>query len=183
MTCSPSIDVANLTPVQLQTRYKAWADALTYEMALSQADAELRKARKTTFTSILRTLHHVYIVEEIFRAHLREVEHSHHSRSSDTPPAIDELHQNVQTMNTWWVDYVDGLSAHDFSQPVRFKFVDGTDGVMTRQEIICHVVQHATYHRGYVDDMMYHIPVTPPATDYPIFLRQLRRAAAHPDAP
>ena len=56
--------------------------------------------------------------------------------------------------------------------PVDFKFVSGADGRMTRAEMILHVVQHASYHRGYVDDMMYQIPVEPPSTDLNVFLRE-----------
>ncbi len=42
---------------------------------------------------------------------------------------------------------------------------------MSRGEMIAHVVNHATYHRGFVADMMYQVPAMPPATDLPVFLR------------
>lgn len=44
---------------------------------------------------------------------------------------------------------------------------------MTREEIILHVVNHATYHRGFVADVFYQVPAKPPATDLPVFLRDV----------
>jgi uncharacterized damage-inducible protein DinB len=37
--------------------------------------------------------------------------------------------------------------------------------------MVLHVVNHGTYHRGLVADMMYQAGVTPEATDLPVFLR------------
>jgi uncharacterized damage-inducible protein DinB len=34
-------------------------------------------------------------------------------------------------------------------------------------------VNHKTYHRGQVADMMYQVPARPPVTDLPVFLRDV----------
>src|SRR5256885_7587344 len=36
-----------------------------------------------------------------------------------------------------------------------FEFVGGGQGAMTREQIVLHVVNHGSYHRGFVSDMMY----------------------------
>lgn len=43
---------------------------------------------------------------------------------------------------------------------------------MTRAEILLHVVNHTTYHRGFVADMFYQIPSKPRTTDLPVFLSE-----------
>ncbi len=156
--------------VRMMTRYKAWADDLTYAAASDVPERELIKKRPTTFGSIARTLHHVQIVDEIFRAHLEGSDHGFSRRTEDTAPALDALRDNARALNAWWVEFAEAQTPEDLERPVRFKFVSGTDGRMTRGEIILHVVQHATYHRGYVDDMMYQIPFEPPTTDLSAFL-------------
>lgn len=50
---------------------------------------------------------------------------------------------------------------------------------MTCNEMILHVVNHGTYHRGFVGDMMYQAGVTPSATDLPVFLRDVAQDAWH----
>jgi uncharacterized damage-inducible protein DinB len=57
---------------------------------------------------------------------------------------------------------------------VRFTLIGGNPGVMTRSEILLHIVNHCTYHRGFVADMFYQVPARPPTTDLPVFLRERR---------
>ena len=44
----------------------------------------------------------------------------------------------------------------------------------TRGEILLHVVNHTSYHRGFVADLFYQVPggVRPPTTDLPVYLRE-----------
>ena len=44
---------------------------------------------------------------------------------------------------------------------------------MSRNEIILHVVNHGTYHRGFVSDMMYQVPAVLPANDLSVYLRDV----------
>ncbi len=37
---------------------------------------------------------------------------------------------------------------------------------------LLHVVNHATYHRGHIAQMLYSSDVVPPVTDFPVFLRE-----------
>jgi len=44
---------------------------------------------------------------------------------------------------------------------------------MSRSDMILHVVNHGTYHRGLVSDMMYQVPAVPPANDLTVYLRDV----------
>lgn len=43
---------------------------------------------------------------------------------------------------------------------------------MSAGAMLLHVVNHASYHRGWVIQMYFDIPAMPPMTDLPIFLRE-----------
>jgi uncharacterized damage-inducible protein DinB len=46
---------------------------------------------------------------------------------------------------------------------------------MARAEILLHVVNHTTYHRGNVASMIYDVPGhRPPTTDLPVYLRDVQ---------
>lgn len=45
---------------------------------------------------------------------------------------------------------------------------------MTRGEILMHIVNHATYHRGWVSDLFFQVPAKPPTTDWNVFLSEYR---------
>jgi len=89
---------------------------------------------------------------------------------------LDALWVKQQQMDDWWVNFAEGLSAAALDEVVEFDFVGArpTDkrGAMSRTDIFMHIVNHGNYHRGFVGDMLYQAGTTPPATDYPVFLRE-----------
>lgn len=74
----------------------------------------------------------------------------------------------------WYISFVDLQSEQALSQIVDFKFVDGGPGSLSRGDMLLHIVNHKTYHRGYVADMLYESGLKPPTMDLPVFLRDAR---------
>ena len=159
--------------LQMLIRYKAWADELTFRSVMSLPDEEITRERQTTFKSMVHTLNHVYVVDDIFRAHLEGRPHGYTARNTEVPPPIQALWQACQEMDLWYVELADRLSETELAETISFEFVGGGLGAMTRQDILLHLVNHATYHRGFVSDMMYQVPAVPPANDLPVFLRDV----------
>lgn len=168
MTEYPGTDLGTLL------RYKAWTNRTVFATVAGLPAGEADKTRVTRFGNIVHTLNHVFVVEEIFRAHLEGRHHGHTSRNTLVPPPLEELRQNVEAMDLWWIDYWASLSPAQLDEVVRFTFVDGGDGAMTRREILLHLVIHATYHRGFVGDMLFQASVDPQATDFTVYLRDER---------
>jgi uncharacterized damage-inducible protein DinB len=51
--------------------------------------------------------------------------------------------------------------------------MSGESGVMSAGAMLLHVVNHASYHRGWVIQMYFDIPAIPPITDLSEFLREV----------
>ena len=151
-------------------RYKAWADDLVFAAAAKLPEAELTAPRKIVFGSLLRTLNHVYAMDDVWRAHLEGRPHGYTTRNPDACPALAELRQAQAGMDAWFVRYADALSHED--EVVSFRFIGGGPGSMTRRDILMHVANHGTYHRGNVASMMYQAGMPPPTTDLPVFLKR-----------
>lgn len=77
-------------------------------------------------------------------------------------------------MDRWYVACADSLTDRMAGEIVRFEFVGGGQGAMTREEILLHVVNHGSYHRGFVGDMLYQVPAPSPANDLPVYLREVQ---------
>ncbi|WP_299394069.1 DinB family protein [Pelagibius sp.] len=159
--------------LQMLTRYKAWANDLIFRAVSTLPAAEIVKERQTLFKSMLMTLNHVYVVDDIFKAHLEGREHGYAARNTETAPALEDLWEATGRMDRWYIDLSDALDEDALSETVAFTFVDGGEGAMTRQDMLLHVVNHGTYHRGFGSDMMYQVPAKPPANDLPVFLRDV----------
>jgi uncharacterized damage-inducible protein DinB len=155
-------------PSALQSlfRYKAWAndELLT---ALAGVDAAAHPAVVQTAT---RVLNHTHVVDSIFKAHLSGVPHSHKATNTQATPTLQALRASMQAVDAWYIAYVAGLSAEALQEQVRFTFTDGDAGLMTREEILLHVITHGGYHRGQAGQVMRSVSVAPPRDLYTRFL-------------
>lgn len=164
-----------VTTLQMLVRYRGWAIDLTLRAAAELPDAELVKARPTTFGSIQNTLMHIHIVDQIFRAHIEGRGHGYNSRRTETPLPLRELSSVMSVLDHWLIGVADEFSPSDLTKVVDYRSVDGEPNTMSYEEILFHLINHATYHIGYVSDMMYQIPKEPPTTDLTVFLRDVWR--------
>lgn len=158
--------------VQTLVRYKAWADDVFLPVVASVPEAELAAPRPIWFGSLIRTLHHVHAMDFVWKCHLLGKPHGLATRNPEHCPGMDELAANQREIDRWYVDYATALPGHALDERVSFEFIGGGYGCMSRGDILLHVVNHATYHRGHAADMLYHLDIFPPATDFTVFLAQ-----------
>ena len=157
--------------LRMLMRYKAWADRLLFQSLARLSAEQLAQPQPIVFGSLLRTLNHVHAMDEVWRAHLTGRPHGFTTRNPQNCPGFAELQVAQADMDAWYVGYADDLEEALCDQEVRFEFIGGNPGVMSRRDILLHVVNHDTYHRGHVADMMYALNAHPPTTDLPVFLR------------
>jgi uncharacterized damage-inducible protein DinB len=160
-----------LRNIRLLTRYSAWANSLLYLAIGELPEDELTKPRQIVFGNLVRTLNHVYTIDLVFQAHLEGREHGFKTRTPDVRVSFSELRMAQATLDSWYIRYAEEMSDRLGEEMVDFTFIGGGDGSMSRGDILLHVVNHTTYHRGHIAAMMYQIPAQPPTTDLPVFLR------------
>jgi uncharacterized damage-inducible protein DinB len=158
---------------RMLTRYNAWADRLIYDAVARLPEGEATKPRTSVFKDIVHTLNHNYVIDLIFQAHLQGREHGFTARNTETYPPLEELRRSQQAVDDWYVAWSDGITDAALDEKVSFTFVGGGQGVMTRGEILLHVVNHTSYHRGFVADLFCQVPARPPTTDLTVFLRDV----------
>lgn len=152
------------------TRYKAWADELTYEAARGLPQSEIKKERQTLFKSIIGTLNHNIVVDRIWQAHLLGRDHGFTSRGVLLYPNLNDAHAAQTEMNAWMTQWASEQTDESLNRLVPFNFISGESGELTAGEMLLHLVIHATYHRGWIAEMFFKVPAIPPTTDLPVFL-------------
>lgn len=157
--------------LRMLARYTAWANDRLFTALEQLPPGELTAPRATSFGNMLRTLNHACVVDQIWQAHLQGRPHGFTSRNTDATPTLAQLRERQQALDDWYILYADGLTGDMQSEVVHFRFVDGGEGAMARGDMLLHVINHKTFHRGYVADMMYQVPARPPGMDLPVFLR------------
>jgi uncharacterized damage-inducible protein DinB len=152
-------------------RYMAWANYRIFEAVAALPEGEATKPRRSVFKNIVHTLNHVYVIDSIFQAHLEGREHGFTARNTPDYPPLDDLRDKQRALDDWYIAWSDRLTEAELERKVHFTFVGGGEGAMTCAEIVMHLANHTTYHRGYIADMLYQVPATPPTTDLTVFLR------------
>jgi uncharacterized damage-inducible protein DinB len=158
---------------RMLTRYNAWANNLIFDAVAKLPNGEATKPRTSLFKDMVHTLNHNYVIDLIFQAHLQGRAHGFTARNTATYPPLEELWQAQQAIDGWYVAWSDGITDTALNEKVSFTFVGGGQGVMTRAEMVLHIVNHTSYHRGFVADLFCQVPARPPTTDLPVFLRDV----------
>ena len=157
---------------RMLTRYNAWANKLIFDAVAALPDGEPTKERPSLFKNMVHTLNHLYVIDLIWQAHLEGRDHGFTARNTPGHPELGELWRAQQAIDDWYTAWSDRMSDAALDEKVSFTLIGGTPGVMTRGEILLHVVNHTSYHRGFVADLFYQVPARPPTTDLPVFLRE-----------
>ena len=163
--------MSDLHNVRLLAKYRMWADQLTFDAVAALPEGEAVKERPTLFKTMIGTLNHNYVIDLIWQAHLEGRDHGFEARNVMLHEDLPGLWSAQQAINQWYIEWSEQQSAQSLEEIVRFRFIGGESGAMTRGDILLHVVNHATYHRGWVAEMFFQVPARNPATDLPVYLK------------
>lgn len=151
-------------------RYSDWADQVLFNAMANLPEGAVYKAGSTLFGSMIGTLNHNYEVDLIWRAHLLGEKHGFTSRRDMLYPDLGELVKEQSRVNQWYIDWAQAQDSASLAQRLKFNFVSGVPGELTRGGVFLHVVNHKTYHRGWVSQMFFDFGMKPPQTDLSVFL-------------
>lgn len=157
---------------RMLTRYNAWSNRLMFDAVAALPAGEAVKERKSLFKNMVHTLNHNYVIDAIWQGHLEVRAHGYTARNTADHPSLAELWRLQQSIDQWYITHYDAFDAAALAAPIDFTLIGGNAGVMTRHEILQHIVNHTSYHRGFVCGMFFEVPARPPAMDLPVYLRE-----------
>jgi uncharacterized damage-inducible protein DinB len=143
--------------------YDEWANArlLGAASALSLADQE--RGLGGSFGSVRAVVAHVVGAEWLWLQRWRG------ENPSTLPPWLGEstvqLHARLAQVEAERTILVAALRDEDVHREVAYRLLNGTPGTRRLDELILHVVNHSTYHRGQIADMIRRLGVKPPSSD------------------
>lgn len=160
---------------RMLARYNEWANRTIFDAVAALPPGEAEKPRSTLFRNMVHTLNHNYVIDRIFQAHLEGRQHGYGARNTPEPPPLEDLRRAQQEVDAWYVSWAQAIAEPKLDEVVRFEFVGGGEGAMTRGQMLLHIVNHTSYHRGFVADLFYQVPARPPVTDLTVYLRDVEK--------
>lgn len=156
---------------RMLARYNAWANQLTFDAVAALPEGEATKERKSLFKNMVHSLNHNYVIDRIWQAHLEGREHGYTVRNTPDYPPLPELWREQQAIDAWYIVWADAQTDASLAERLTVTLIGGNRTAMTRGEMLLHVVNHTSYHRGFIADLFYQVPARPPTTDLPVYLR------------
>jgi uncharacterized damage-inducible protein DinB len=163
------------TEARTHIRYSGWASRRVLDAVGQLSEEQRSKPMQVSHESMQGTLGHIHFADRIWYS--RTVERI-------TLPPMPEtctweaLTGDWQELQKRWEAFGDSLTDADMGRMIAYKYLDGTPGSTPLSQVIMHLVNHATLHRGQVVAMLRQVGVKPPATDFIFYLRDLQRTEA-----
>lgn len=140
--------------------YDAWAVA----RILASLNAAPRASRKA-----LDLLAHLLVSEQIWLLRLRGRDTSLINKSPELSHAACE--SLADEMRRAYADFLGSVSEEDLDAPVTYKNFKGDEYHTPLRDILLHVANHGTYHRGQIALTLRAEGLTPVDTDFITFVR------------
>jgi len=84
-------------------------------------------------------------------------------------PSRETLRNKLREVETERSAFLASLSDSDLMQPITYRNLKGEEWRYLLGDLLLHLVNHSTYHRGQITTMLRQVGITPPSTDLLIF--------------
>jgi uncharacterized damage-inducible protein DinB len=163
--------VVDLQDVKTLIDYHYWArDRLIEALEPLTPDVYARDLGGS-FGSIRATAAHIYVAEWAWHERW-------HGRSPTAPLPLDRVGDVATLARNWRAleasvrAFVDRMSAEDLGRIMRYTLLSGQPGESAFWQMVQHVVNHASYHRGQITSMLRQVGAVPPQSmDLIVFYR------------
>jgi uncharacterized damage-inducible protein DinB len=132
----------------MMAKYNAWANARLFRMAGALRDDLYRKQVGAYFKSLHGTLNHLLVADRIWMRRLTGEGDQPDKLSAILFDDLPSLHAARVEEDSRIVGFVRGLEERDFEEVCDYRTLNGTPQRQRRREILAHLFNHETHHRG-----------------------------------
>ena len=165
------MSAVTLNALQDHFAYTIWASSRLVQAASQLSPEELSRDFGTADRGIIGTLGHIVSSDRIWLARLQRDPNPPGRREEDkTLPA---LQYDWPAIHERWKLWLDSLDDNAAEQVISYADLKGNRWSEPMWQIILHVVNHGTHHRGQVSGFLRALGHTPPPLDLIAYYRSL----------
>ncbi len=140
--------------------YYGWASGKVLEAVHKLSAEDRERANGTSHMSITGTASHIYLAERLWFGRV-------HGTSAPTigHATFAEAEIEWPALQAQWKAWAAALTDADMERVIEYKLLSGAQGANQIKQIVTHLVNHATLHRGQIVGMIRQLGIQPPATD------------------
>jgi uncharacterized damage-inducible protein DinB len=153
--------------------YSAWASGRLLEAAAGLSDEELNRDFQTADRGVLGTLVHVFVADRVWLARLSGAKPEY---TTDADRSLPVLHKQWPALHQRWAEWAARLSGDLVLEEIAYVDMKGRPWKQPLWQLVLHVVNHATHHRGQVSGFLRSMGHAPPQIDLVLYYRELQAA-------
>lgn len=160
--------------VQLDLQYSAWATRRLLQACAQLSVADRNRDLGVSHGSILGTIYHFHVSERFWAKCLAagNIPPLHEIAAESVPAEIrlEELERECEKVSRAFEDWFRTATEEELSKPLSCRISSTIDFPYVRWQLIRHVVNHSSIHRGQVIGIMRALGAKPPNIDVMTYL-------------
>jgi len=152
--------------------YNAWANERLYAAAAALTDEQLRADRGAFFRSVFGTLNHLLVTDHLWMARLDGESPQHVALDAILYEGFDALHAARRAQDQALIARIGAYRDSDLGRNLAYRTSKGQPQSQPLWQVLSHLFNHQTHHRGQIHDLLHQINGRAPPLDLLMFQRQ-----------
>jgi uncharacterized damage-inducible protein DinB len=161
----------NADTLRMHLDYTTWASARLLEAAATLTPEELTRDFGTADKSVVGTLAHVFAADRVWMNRIQG--NSPGKLITDEDRDLALLNREWPALLGVWRQWAGELTAQNITTTASYKDLKGNPYVTPWWQIVLHVVNHGTHHRGQASGFLRAMGHVPPPLDLMAYYRTL----------
>ena len=161
----------NAEDFRLLYDYNSWANHRTLDACAQLTEDQFTRDMASSFRSVRDTLVHVMLVEWLWLERWHGRSPNSFPPTSDFP-TLDSVRARWAEINTDLRDYIASLTPEEVQRVVHHKTTAGVPYSHPLWQMLQHLANHGTYHRGQITTLLRQLGAKATGTDLITFYRE-----------
>ncbi|MGB3636020.1 MAG: DinB family protein [Rivularia sp. (in: cyanobacteria)] len=152
------------------TQYHAWAFHRLYEYLESVSETDYRRECGFFFKSIHGTLNHSLLTDKIWYGRCINEPFTVSGLDEELYSDRKQLEAEINNQSVKWNEFLMEIGADRLGNIIEYKTTEGSEKSLQLSNILSHVVNHGTHHRGQVSAGLTQFGYSAPEIDLPFYI-------------
>lgn len=163
----------NKSHFQMLARYGAWANQRLIEACKAISPDDYFAERGAFFGSLHGTLNHILVGDRIWFGRITGNDSGLSQLDAQLFDTLEGLIAARESEDQRIIQVIDDMSEETLRGKLTYQTIVNPDTVVTPMgEVLIHVFNHATHHRGQAHTLLSQVPINPPSLDIIYYLRE-----------
>eukprot|EP00834_Sanchytrium_tribonematis_P002038 NODE_56_length_28873_cov_1.243101.p14 type:complete len:167 gc:universal NODE_56_length_28873_cov_1.243101:12520-12020(-) len=164
----------------MSLKYHNWATSRLFELLENVSEQHYHASAKLAFRSIHGTLNHLIVAEQLWIKRIKNENCSELTRywknpekygyKNDLKIQFEDIYPSKEATHQAYLELLKELENIDYEGRLTYCSTNGNERSTEKSEILYHIVNHGTHHRGQISAALTQFGYAPPELDYIYFI-------------